>query len=419
MSVTSAGVFKGDKVVWMVFLFLAIISILEVFSSSSTLSFKGGNYWYPIIKHAGMLLLGLLLMLVTLNIPCKYFKAFTAFLYPISLFMLLYVILAGNATNDSHRWIDLFGMQFQPSEIAKGVVVIVCAQMLSLLQTDDGLDKRAIMWIGAVNAPLLILIGLENLSTAALLCITIFMMLIVGRLSMRLVGALMSVGVIVVGLGVGSVMIGGNTESEPPTNEVETVAAADVADDADDEAKPKKHALHRSGTWKSRIEKFFSNKYVSPEEFDIDKDAQVAFSSVAIASSGFLGKGPGKSEQRDLLPQAYSDFIYAIVIEEWGLLGASIVAFLYLVLLFRTGQIAERCENNFPVFLATGLAMMLVVQALFNMAVAVGLAPVTGQPLPLISRGGTSTVINCIYIGVILSVSRTAKRKEVAEPQTA
>ncbi len=145
--------------------------------------------------------------------------------------------------------------------------------------------------------------------------------------------------------------------------------------------------------------------------YDLDKDAQVAHANIAIVTSNIIGKGPGNSVERDFLAQAFSDFIYAIIIEEMGIGGAILVVFLYIVLLFRTARIANRCENNFPAFLAMGLALLLVVQAVFNMLVAVGLAPVTGQPLPLISKGGTSTIINCAYIGMILSISRSAKRK--------
>ena len=151
---------------------------------------------------------------------------------------------------------------------------------------------------------------------------------------------------------------------------------------------------------------------VPPEKFDLDKDAQVGHANIAIASSNVIGQGPGNSVQRDFLSQAFSDFIYAVIIEETGIIGAVFVAMLYVVLLFRTGRIANRCENNFPAFLAMGLALLLVTQALFNMCVAVGLVPVTGQPLPLISKGGTSTIINCVYMGAIISVSRTAKKAE-------
>lgn len=151
---------------------------------------------------------------------------------------------------------------------------------------------------------------------------------------------------------------------------------------------------------------------MAPKDVDLDKDAQVAHANIAIATSNIMGKGPGNSEERDFVSQAFSDFIYAIIIEEMGILGATGVAMLYIILLFRTGRIASRCENNFPAFFAMGLALLLVTQALFNMCVAVGLVPVTGQPLPFISKGGTATIINCVYIGAILSVSRSAQRKQ-------
>jgi cell division protein FtsW len=158
--------------------------------------------------------------------------------------------------------------------------------------------------------------------------------------------------------------------------------------------------------------KHLNKKDIAPDEYDLDKDAQVAHANIAIVSSNIIGKGPGQSVERDFMSQAFSDFIFAIVIEELGIFGASFVVLLYIVLLYRTARIASRCENNFPAFLAMGLALLLVVQASFNMLVAVGIAPVTGQPLPLISKGGTSTIINCAYIGVILSVSRSAKKRE-------
>ena len=172
--------------------------------------------------------------------------------------------------------------------------------------------------------------------------------------------------------------------------------------------------LHRFETWKERIETHFGGnedaRDADPATYDIDKGAQVAHANIAIATSNGIGKMPGNSVQRDFLSQAFSDFIYAVIIEEMGLWGAAIVVFLYIILLFRAGRIASRCERNFPPFLVMGLTLLLVTQAMVNMAVAVGLFPVTGQPLPLISRGGTSTLINCFYIGMILSVSRYAKQ---------
>ena len=162
-----------------------------------------------------------------------------------------------------------------------------------------------------------------------------------------------------------------------------------------------------------------NSEEVPPEKFDLDKDAQVGHANIAIASSNIVGRGPGNSVERDFLSQAFSDFIYAVIIEEMGIVGAVVVAMLYIILLFRTGIIANRCENTFPAFLAMGLALLLVTQALFNMCVAVGLAPVTGQPLPLVSKGGTSTIINCVYVGAILSVSRSAKKKTSDTPSSA
>ena len=162
---------------------------------------------------------------------------------------------------------------------------------------------------------------------------------------------------------------------------------------------------HRFSTWKERITDFSSEK-VPAAKFDINENGQVGHARIAIATSNVIGKGPGNSVQRDFLSQAYSDFIYAIVIEELGLVGGIVVVFLYICLLVRAGRIAQKCKHSFPAFLVLGIALLLVIQALFNMMVAVGLAPVTGQPLPLISRGGTSIVINCVYIGMLLSVSR-------------
>ena len=170
---------------------------------------------------------------------------------------------------------------------------------------------------------------------------------------------------------------------------------------------------HRFTTVKSRIADFSGKEEIPAAKFDIDGDGQVAHARIAVATSNLIGKGPGNSVQRDFLSQAFSDFIYAIIIEELGLLGGFFVVFLYICLLIRVGRIAKKCDRTFPAFLIIGIGLLLVTQALFNMMVAVGLAPVTGQPLPLISKGGTSTFINCAYIGMILSVSRyTAKLEE-------
>ena len=404
---TLSNIFKGDKVIWMIFFFLCIISVVEVFSASSGLTYKSGSYFSPLIKHLGILLMGIFCMVITLNIKCKYFKILTPFMLVISFITLIWVFFAGQSTNGAQRWVSFIGIQFQPSEIAKGTLVLATAQILSALQTDHGADKNAFKFILIVCAFIVPLIGLENLSTAALLCLVILLMMVIGRVPMRQLGKLMGVTLVLILVIFAGVMLLGTDRSDVETSKNMT---EQVAQQKKDEGLLGK-IFHRADTWKSRIDKFTSSKEVTPAEVDLDTDAQVAHANIAIASSIVVGKGPGNSVERDFLSQACSDFIFAIIIEELGVEGAVAVAVLYIMLLFRTGRIASRCENNFPALLAMGLALLLVTQALFNMCVAVGLAPVTGQPLPLISKGGTSTMINCIYVGVILSVSRSAKKK--------
>ena len=403
---TLNNIFKGDKVIWMVFFFLCVISVVEVFSASSELTYKGGNYMAPILKHMALLLIGIVCMVVTLNIKCKYFKIVTPFMIIISLITLLWVFVAGQSTNGAQRWIALLGFQFQPSEIAKGTMILATAQILSAMQTDKGADRHAMGYIIVVWLMLVPLIMVENLSTAALLSLVVLIMMVVGRVPGKQLGKLLGLltlaGIFVISV----VWFTGKDETQNPNNLTEQV------DNKQDGSKRSGGILHRMDTWKARINKFVNHKELAPNEVDLDKDAQVAHANIAIATANYVGKGPGNSVERDFLSQAFSDFIYAIIIEEMGIEGALFVALLYIILLFRTGRIASRCENNFPAFLAMGLALLLVTQALFNMCVAVGLAPVTGQPLPLVSRGGTSTIINCVYIGVILSISRSAKKKE-------
>ena len=413
MSKRVSGIFKGDKVIWMVFFFLCIISAIEVFSALSSLTFKTGDYVSPMIKHIGLLLLGVFFMIVTLNIPCRYFKLATPFLIIGCFIALVWVHFFGQSINGAGRWMSILGIKFQPSEIAKGAVVLAVAQILSAMQTEHGAEKRAFKYILIVSGIFVALIGLENLSTAMLLCFTILCMMIIGRVPMRQIGKLVGTALIAICIIFASIMIVGKDKGD--TAKPENSLTEKVVQDEKEETGVVDKLFHRADTWKARIDKWTSSKTIAPEDVDLDKDAQVAHANIAIASSNIAGNGPGNSVERDFLSQAYSDFIYAIIIEEMGIEGAIFVALLYIFLLFRAGRIANRCENNFPAFLCMGLAILLVIQALFNMLVAVGLAPVTGQPLPLISRGGTSTVINCLYLGIILSISRTAKKKEGAQ----
>ena len=401
------NLFKGDKVIWMVFFFLCMISIVEVFSASSGLTYKSQNYVGPIAYHTFTIIVGVVAAILTLNIPCRYFKLLTPFLMLFSAATLLWVLIAGTKVGDAGRWINLLGFTFQPSEIAKGTIVLAVAQILAAMQRENGADRKAFKWILWISLPACFLIGLENLSTAAMLFAVVFLMMFIGLVPIRQLGKLVAIVAFMAISALSLVMIVGHDISEEE-QQLEKVVQVE-------QPKKKKNFVekmfHRADTWKARILNF-GKEDPTPKDYDLDKDAQVAHANIAIVSSGITGKGPGKSTERDFLAQAFSDFIFAIVIEELGIIGAAAVVFLYIILLYRCARIASRCENNFPAFLAMGLGLLLVIQATFNMMVAVGLAPVTGQPLPLISKGGTSTIINCAYIGAILSVSRSAKKKQ-------
>ena len=423
------NIFKGDKVIWAVFFLLCIVSIIEVYSASSSLGYKSGNYWKAATYHTFLLLIGLGVIVMTLNIKCKFFKLATPILVPVAFVMLILVFVCGTKENDAARWLKIGFIPIQPSEIAKGAMVLATAQILSAMQIADGAAPKAMKYVLITGAFLILPIAPENLSTAVMLSFVVFLMMIIGRVPLKQLGLLVSVCVLLIGLGIGSILAFGKTPENSLTDKEKMHLTEEIQETEDgipvaikDKEKNEKKVeltgvqkiAHRFDTWKGRIMEFSNKEEVPPEKFDLDKNGQVGHARIAIVSSNVTGRGPGNSVERDFLSQAFSDFIYAIVIEELGLGGAFVVAFLYVVLLFRTGIIARRCKNPFPAYLAMGLALLMVTQALFNMMVAVGLVPVTGQPLPLISKGGTSSIINCLYIGVILSISRTAARRDDA-----
>jgi len=392
----SNRIFQGDKAIWAVFLFLCIISLVEVFSAGSTLTYRSGSFWLPLQKQALFLGLGTLVVIGVHNIPCRFFKLLPTLLLPLSWILLPLASLMGTETNEASRWIGVGGIQFQPSEIAKGAVVITEALILSFLQREEGADPRAFKLILFFSVPVCALIFAENISTAGMLFCVVIVMMFIGRIPMVLMGKLL--GVLAV-LAVCGLFVLQSLPDDPKSSVYEYPG------------------LGRLRTAKTRIKDFSAREErPAPKDFDMDKNGQKGHSHIAIASSKGVGLMPGNSVERDYLSQAFSDFIFAIIIEEMGLWGAAIVIFLYVVLLIRAGRIASRCERNFPAFLVLGLALLLVSQAVLNMLVAVGLFPVTGQPLPLISRGGTSTLINCVYIGMILSVSRYARKAEQPAP---
>lgn len=384
------NIFKGDKVIWIIFLCLCLISIIEVFSAASTLTYKSGDHWGPITQHSIILMVGVVVVVFMHNIPYKWFQVFPVFLYPISVALLAFVtlmgVITGDRVNGAARWMTFMGVQFQPSEVAKMAVIIAVSFILSKKQDDEGANPKAFKYILILTGIVCVLIAPENLSTAALLFGVVFLMMFIGRVSAKKLLTLIG-SILLAGLLGGLFLLAIPKDTDIPF-------------------------LHRFDTWKSRITNFTEKEEVPAAKFDIDKDGQIAHARIAIATSNIVGKAPGNSVQRDFLSQAFSDFIFAIIIEELGLIGGGFVVILYVWLLVRTGRIAQKCERTFPAFLVMGISLLLVSQAILNMMVAVGLFPVTGQPLPLISKGGTSTLINCAYIGMLLSVSRYTARLE-------
>ena len=370
--------FRGDRSVWIIFMFLCLVSLVEVYSATSTLAYKNTHFWVPIVRHASFLLAGFAAVLLLHNIPSKYYSI-AIVLLPISMIMLLVTPFIGVSANDAHRWLSFMGIQFQPSEFAKLACVVFVAFMLS---KQDRFTPDKTFWITIIGIAITCLLILpENFSTAFLLFVVCILMMFVGQAPLK------KMGLVLVAL-----VLGGG---------IMLAAFKYIPDDF-----ANKYMPDRFVTWKGRLEDF--NKDKGESKFVInDENFQVNHAKIAIARGGIVGNLPGRSIQRDFLPQAYSDFIYAIIIEELGLIIGGIgVLMLYVILMFRVAIIARRCEKLFPKYLALGCGLLIVIQAFINMAVAVNLIPVTGQPLPLISRGGTSTMLTCFYFGIILSVSR-------------
>ena len=397
---------KGDKVIWIVTLLLGIISLIVVYSATSALAVSkySGSTGTVLMKHLGMLVFGFLMMFGASKINYKHYAKIAWLLMIPCLALLLYTLVFGRNINDASRSINVGGFSFQPSEMAKIILITYLARQLVMMgdtkyNIKDFLIKLALPILATAG-----LIFSENLSTAMILVFVCMVLLFIGRVKMLHMAAL--VGLCVVGMGFYLIfdVVKTNIDNKHRRQKAEETM---VISAKTGEFKEKQNRIQ---TWSNRLKSMGEDKG-EIDRFD-DKHMQRTYADIAVASGSVFGKGPGKSEQRNFLPHPYSDFIYAIIIEELGFFGATFVIFLYIVLLFRTARIASQCENNFPAFLAMGLALLLVVQATFNMLVAVGIAPVTGQPLPLISKGGTSTIINCAYLGIILSVSRSAKKSK-------
>lgn len=385
-----SGLMQGDLVIWMVFILLLMISVVEVYSASSTMSYGGkSSYWEPVMQHGSFWLIGLVTAWFVSRVPCNYFKLGGTLGLLFALVLQLTALFSGKL-NGAGRWIHLWGLTFQPSELTKMALVTYLAFIFSSLRNGKEVSSTGNKFAAFGAIASLALIVTENLSTAGLIFLIVLGMAFFAQVRAKLLAIIF---VIMVSVGAGGWIL---VHSIPEETLSEWRASENPI-------------THRVPTWVARI----TDKHEipdNPKDYDITDNIQVTHARIAVATSHGIGKGPGKSRQRDYLPQAYSDFIYAIIIEETGILGGLVVMFLYLLFMWRCRTIAERSKSLFPSYLVMGLSLMIVLQAMVNMAVAVGAMPVTGQPLPLISRGGSSILINCICVGMILSVSRTAKK---------
>ena len=380
--------FKGDKIIWIVLVVLFALSFIEVFSATSTIAYKNNNYWQPISLHVTYMMIGIAVAWIVHNMPMTWLKNLAPVGYWAGIVFLIWAMVAGVSINGETRWVSLFGINIQSSEIAKLGLIMFAAKILGEGE-EEGENKDVMKKVLIATGLVCALIFTSNLSTVILICFTIYLMLFIGKVPKVQMWKLTGAGFLVGVVALSAIMF-------TPAKLVEGTP------------------FDRLVTWRARIER--SVDPASAEKNKKGNDDQRMHANIAIASSNVIwGKGPGNSEQRDFLPQAFSDFIYAIVIEELGLIvGGLGLIMLYLTLLYHTGQIAKDCDDPFAAYLIIGSALMIVIQAMAHMYISVGLGPVTGQPLPLVSRGGTSLVINCVYIGMILCVSRYARETRIA-----
>lgn len=371
------GKIKGDRVIWAVVFLLTLLSFLAVYSSTGTLAYKyhGGDTNYYMLKHAIILFFGLLLMYFAHLLKYTYYSSIFRIALYIAVPLLAITIFWGLDLNEAKRVLPLpFNLTFQTSDLAKITLIVYLARILTKKQDQIKDFKSAFV---PLMLPVIIVTGLilpANFSTAAILFSTSLVLIFIGRVKVRYIGAMIGIGVVILSI---AILIMYNMPEG---------------------------SQGRLMTWKHRIEQFIDG--------DAKDSYQVEQSKIAVATGGVVGKMPGNSTQRNFLPHPYSDFIFAIIVEEYGLLGGVFVVFLYMILLHRAVKIVIRAPGTFGSFLAIGVAFSLVFQAMINMGVAVNLLPVTGQTLPLVSMGGTSIWFTSLAIGIILSVSKELDKKD-------
>ena len=407
-------IFRGDKVIWVVALLLFIISLLVVYSSISAyvVSKYAGNTGKLMMKHVAMLLLGFVMVFVASQINYKrYAKAAVMLLIP-CLALLLYTLAFGRNLNAANRSINVGGFSFQPSELAKIILITYLARQLVMMVDKEYTFKDFCIKLAL---PILATVGLiftENLSTALILLAVSVVILFIGRVKFLHILSLGGMCIVGMGLYLAVDAVKTNIDNKHGIKQYQEAVASGKTVEIYTEKQ------NRIQTWVNRLKSMGEDKE-DVNLFD-DKHMQRTYADVAVASSSLFGKGPGKSEQRNFLPHPYSDFIYAIIIEEYGLIGAIIVLLLYIILFTRSLRIVIKRPLTFGSLMAFGLGFLIVLQAMINMGVSIGLLPVTGQPLPFVSMGGTSLMATGLIFGMILSVTtaledNTGREEEIKE----
>jgi cell division protein FtsW len=387
---------KGDKVIWALIVLLVLVSLLAVYSATGSLAYKNykGNTEVYLFKQVMFIFIGLMVVYFAHKVNYVYYSGIAKLLFLLTIPLLIYTLFFGVSMNEGSRWIrlPLINMTMQTSDLAKLALFMYLARLLSKKQDVIKDWKKGFIPVMIPVAITCLLIAPANLSTALLLGASCLMLLFIGRARMKHI--LITIGIAIIPI-------------------IFLVAAAMIkhSSGSDEAVVSKKHSsglLGRVNTWVGRVETFI----YGGKEADSDEMYQVNQAKMAIAKGGVLGVGPGNSTTRDYLPQAYNDFIFAIIIEEYGFAGGAFIVFIYLVFLYRCIRIFKKCPYAFGAFLALGLSFTLAIQAIANMAVTVNLFPVTGVTLPLVSMGGTSFIFTCLAIGIILSVARNAEQPE-------
>ena len=401
---------RGDKVIWIVALILGVISLIVVYSATSALAVSKyeGDTGRVLMKHLGMLLFGFVMMIIGSRINYKRYAKIALLLMIPCLALLLYTLVFGRNINDASRSISVGGFSFQPSEMAKIILITYLARQLIMMEGSVYNFKDFLLKLALPILVTAALIFSENLSTAVILIAVCMVLLFIGRVKFLHILAL--VGLCVVGM---AAYLGYDAIKTNIDNKHRRVAQQEMV--IGEKVETYKEKQNRIQTWSNRLKSMSEDKE-KVDPFD-DKHMQRTYADIAVASSSIFGKGPGKSEQRNFLPHPYSDFIYAIIIEEYGLIGGVIVLMLYVILFTRVLRIVIKRPLTFGSLMAFGLGFLIILQAMVNMGVSIGLLPVTGQPLPFVSMGGTSLMATGLIIGMILSVTRSIEDEAMNKEQ--